>query len=209
MRKYESEMVERGMGVDLTSWSLMAFSCSSFLAQYRASSSGMSAGKNTVNKFVCSTHETLTLAVSSFRFPEVMNELLNSGRRISVVLAAVEVKIWAPRESEELDKCRIKHQARGMRLGWKAEPSGSSKRVSSSSRWKVGSLVPQISFSAMIALESRVSHWPGPSCRREGEEQRNDAGARLMGFYWISLGILGYTTVHYAIKSVMWYFLTP
>lgn len=43
------------------------------------------------------------------------------------------------------------------------KPSGSSKRVSSSSRWKVGSLVPHTSFSAMIALESKVTHWPGPS----------------------------------------------
>lgn len=33
--------------LDLTSWSLMAFSCSSFLAQYLASSSGMSAAHNT------------------------------------------------------------------------------------------------------------------------------------------------------------------
>lgn len=48
-------------------------------------------------------------------------------------------------------------------LDVKGQPSGSSKRVSSSSRWKVGSLVPQISFSAIMALESSVSHWPGPS----------------------------------------------
>lgn len=43
------------------------------------------------------------------------------------------------------------------------KPSGSSKRVSSSNLWKVGSLVPQISFSAIITLESSVNHWPGPS----------------------------------------------
>lgn len=42
-------------------------------------------------------------------------------------------------------------------------PKGSSKRVSRRMRWKVGSLVPQISLSAMITWESRVSHSPGPS----------------------------------------------
>lgn len=43
-------------------------------------------------------------------------------------------------------------------------PRGSSKRVSSSTRWRVGSLVPQISLSVMITWESSVSHSPGPSC---------------------------------------------
>ena len=43
-------------------------------------------------------------------------------------------------------------------------PKGSSKRVSRRMRWKVGSLVPQISLSAMMTCESRVSHSPGPSC---------------------------------------------
>lgn len=44
-----------------------------------------------------------------------------------------------------------------------ALPSGSSKRVSSRTRWNVGSFVPQISLSSMMTCESRVSHSPGPS----------------------------------------------
>lgn len=43
-------------------------------------------------------------------------------------------------------------------------PRGSSKRVSSNTRCKVGSLVPQISLSVMMTCESSVSHSPGPSC---------------------------------------------
>lgn len=43
-------------------------------------------------------------------------------------------------------------------------PRGSSKRVSRSTRWRVGSLVPQISLSVMMTWESSVSHSPGPSC---------------------------------------------
>lgn len=52
-------------------------------------------------------------------------------------------------------------------------PSGSSKRVSRRMRWKVGSLVPEISLSVMMTWESRVSHSPGPSCRESaGGQQR-------------------------------------
>lgn len=46
-------------------------------------------------------------------------------------------------------------------------PSGSSKRVSSSTRCRVGSLVPQISLSVMMTWESSVSHSPGPSCEHK------------------------------------------
>lgn len=46
-------------------------------------------------------------------------------------------------------------------------PSGSSKRVSRRMRWKVGSLVPEISLSVMMTWESSVSHSPGPSCQVE------------------------------------------
>lgn len=48
-------------------------------------------------------------------------------------------------------------------------PSGSSKRVSRRMRWKVGSLVPEISLSVMMTWESSVSHSPGPSCGVEIE----------------------------------------
>lgn len=49
---------------------------------------------------------------------------------------------------------------------WVLLPRGSSKRVSSSTRWSVGSLVPQISLSVMMTWESNVSHSPGPSCKQ-------------------------------------------
>lgn len=50
-----------------------------------------------------------------------------------------------------------------------SSPRGSSKRVSSSTRCSVGSLVPQISLSDMITWESSVSHSPGPSCENREE----------------------------------------
>lgn len=50
-------------------------------------------------------------------------------------------------------------------------PRGSSKRVSSSTRWRVGSLVPQISLSVMMTWESSVSHSPGPSCIHKDIQQ--------------------------------------
>lgn len=51
---------------------------------------------------------------------------------------------------------------------WFFAPRGSSKRVSSSTRCRVGSLVPQISLSVMMTCESSVSHSPGPSCTQSG-----------------------------------------
>lgn len=66
--------------------------------------------------------------------------------------------------------CKWSKPRGSMKLDWKTKPSGNSKRVSSSSLWNVGSLVPQISFSAMITLESRVSHWPGPSCKEHSQQ---------------------------------------
>jgi len=49
-------------------------------------------------------------------------------------------------------------------------PNGSSNRVSKSTRWNVGSLVPQISFSAIMTWESKVSHCPGPSYNARGKK---------------------------------------
>lgn len=57
---------------------------------------------------------------------------------------------------------------------WVFLPRGSSKRVSSSTRCNVGSLVPQISLSVMMTCESSVSHSPGPSCAGSNTCQLKD-----------------------------------
>lgn len=98
----------------------MALSCSSFFAQYLASSSGM------------------------------------SGRRETPIGAQN-----APRSGIGPTEHGV-----GVRRGH--PPNGSSKRVSRRMRWKVGSLVPEISLSVIMTCESRVSHSPGPSCGKRG-----------------------------------------
>lgn len=125
----------------LTSWSLMALSCSSFLAQYLASSSGMSAARNTNTTYFsigCTQHFVRRIRLK-------MNQMLGSVAPVAAKALSNKTKPSCTNYAKEV------------------KPSGSSKRVSSSSRWKVGSLVPHTSFSAMIALESKVTHWPGPS----------------------------------------------
>ncbi len=84
-------------------------------------------------------------------------------------------------------------------------PNGSSNRVSKSTRWNVGSLVPQISFSAIMTWESKVSHSPGPSYNaREKKhcDQRHvvcSGGSNFISRQWY---IYSYNIVIFALNKV-------
>lgn len=122
-----------GVAALTSSWSRMALSCSSFLAQYLASSSGISARAKT--------------PVGAQTSPKTALKLLGP-----------QDQTLSPSSRHPGAEGEESHS-----LGH--PPSGSSKRVSRRMRWKVGSLVPEISLSVMMTWESSVSHSPGPSCR--------------------------------------------
>lgn len=108
----------------------------------------------------CLQHATQTQHISRLDAPNFLfGEYGWKWTRCWVVRLQLQQRHWAT-TSVNKTKQSCANYAKEVR------PSGSSKRVSSSSRWKVGSLVPHTSFSAMIALESKVTHWPGPSWKR-------------------------------------------
>lgn len=131
-----------GLAALTSSWSLMALSCSSFLAQYLASSSGISVRAKTPAGAQTS-HKT------AFKLLGPQDQTLSPSSK-------ADEQPWGSEQG--------KHSL-GVRAGMgQHPPSGSSKRVSRRMRWKVGSLVPEISLSVMMTCESSVSHSPGPSC---------------------------------------------
>jgi hypothetical protein len=225
----------RGGGSSPTSsWSRMAFSCSSFLAQYRASSSGMSAtqpppspaprsqdmehgdtgtpcwesGKAGVDGWPCTPRPgaasgwgrpwqelSWVLPQGPWGLPEKQTwdsvcliSLCSHLSHLSSVSVICLSCLCPPPASQPLSLQGPAGRPRPEPVGdrrplWQVTagcaqlhklctahptpaPRGSSKRVSSRMRWQVGSLVPQISLSAMMTCESSVSHSPGPSWGR-------------------------------------------